>query len=56
MINRLKSKSYGTQFIDVVMDAFDMPTTLTDEYVATLKKEHTSECFDMGGCHEIEEI
>ena len=33
MIKKLSNKSFGTQFIDSVMNAFDMPTKLTENYL-----------------------
>lgn len=39
MIKKLKSKKYGTQFIDNVMEAFDMPTNNTNEYINSLKQQ-----------------
>lgn len=32
MIRRLRSKKYGSQLIDDVMEAFDMPTDFTIRY------------------------
>ena len=52
IIKKLESKKYGTQFIDNVMVALDMPTTLTNDYIATLKQEHTTECFKPGDTFE----
>ena len=30
------SKKYGTQFVDNVMEALDMPTNLTDDFLKNL--------------------
>jgi hypothetical protein len=39
MIKKLRSKNYGTQFIDNVMEAFDMPTDTANEYINSLKQQ-----------------